>query len=67
MSRYPESRLKFIQGDSREKVCTLEGDSIGHCDTKLDMNTCLILIGYRDTAVGIGAHQLCEYSVCVAA
>jgi len=64
MSRYPVSCLKFIQGDSIENVCTLGGDSIGHCDTKVVMNTCLILIGYRETSVGNGAHQLYKYSVC---
>ena len=51
MSKYPESCLKFVQGDSGEKVSILGGDIIGHCDAQVDMNTCLTLIGYRDTAV----------------
>jgi hypothetical protein len=42
-----------IQGDSGGKVDVLGGDSIGHCEEKLYMNTCLVLNCYRDTAVWI--------------
>jgi hypothetical protein len=43
----------YIQGDSREKVNTLEGDSISHCEQKVHMNICPILNGYGDTAIEI--------------
>jgi len=29
----------------------LGGDSIDHCDKKVNVNKCLIMNGYRDTAV----------------
>jgi hypothetical protein len=36
----------YIQSDSAGKVNVLRADSIGHCDQKVRMNTCLILNGY---------------------
>jgi hypothetical protein len=40
-----------IQVDSEEKVNTLGGDSIGHCEKKNPINMFLIMNGYRDRAV----------------
>jgi len=37
----------FIQGDSRPKVNTLGGGSIGHCEKKVHMNMCIILNGFE--------------------
>jgi len=41
----------FIQGDSVETVNILGGGSIGHCEKKVNMNTCQIMNGYPDTAL----------------
>ena len=42
----------YIQGDSGGKVNIFGGDSIGHCEKrKVCTNMCLIVNGYRDTAV----------------
>jgi hypothetical protein len=43
----------FIQGDSGGKVNILWADNIGHCEKKVRMNMCLILIVYRDRIVRI--------------
>ena len=40
-----------IQGDSEGKVNILGGDCIGHCEKKVHRDTCIIVSGYRDTAV----------------
>ena len=42
-----------IEDISRGKVNVLRGDSIGHCEEKVHVNTCLILNAYRDRAVWI--------------
>jgi hypothetical protein len=38
-----------IQGDSGGKANILGRGSIGHCEKKVDTNTCLILNVYRDS------------------
>jgi len=40
----------YVQGDSGGKFSILGGD-ICHCEKKLRMNMCLILIGSRDRTV----------------
>jgi len=43
-----------MQGDTGGNADILEGDSIGHCVIKkVHTNMCLIVNGYRDTAVWI--------------
>jgi hypothetical protein len=46
-----------VHSDSGRKGSILGGDSIGHCEKKVNMNMCLILNGYRDRAVGIYKYQ----------
>jgi hypothetical protein len=45
------------QGDSGEKVTIFGGGSIGHCERKIRINMCLILIGYRDIAFWIYKYE----------
>jgi hypothetical protein len=52
-----ERALRFtvssVQRDTGERVNTLGGHSICYCEKRSHKNTCLILNGYQDTAVGI--------------
>jgi hypothetical protein len=41
--------IVYVQDDSEGKVNILGGDSIGHCEEKVNKNTCLIPNGYPDT------------------
>jgi len=43
--------VNILQGDSGGKVISFEGEVIGRWEEKSRMNLCLILNGYRDTAV----------------
>ena len=45
------TQILYIQGDSGGKISIVGGDNIGHCEKNVHMNMCLILNGYRDTAV----------------
>ena len=45
------TQILYIQGDSGGKVSIVGGDNIGHCEKNVHMNMCLIVNGYRDTAV----------------
>jgi hypothetical protein len=42
-----------IPCDSEGKANIFGGDTINHCDKKVHINVCLIVNGYRDTAVRI--------------
>jgi hypothetical protein len=42
-----------IEHNSRGKVNILGGGSVGRCEKKVLVNTCLILNGYRERAVRI--------------
>jgi hypothetical protein len=44
-------QVVHVQGDSGEKVSLSGGESTGHCEEKVRMNTYLILNGHRDKAV----------------
>jgi hypothetical protein len=52
MGRYVSIEVfsgSLVQGDSREKISVLAGDSIDHCEKKkVNMNVCIIVSGYRD-------------------
>jgi hypothetical protein len=52
----PDPYFRSIRGDSKGKVKTLAGDSIGHREKKVDMNMCLIPNIYRDTP-----DRMCKY------
>jgi len=48
-----------LQGDSGDKAIILGGDNTGHCDkSSYTYENCLILNGYRYTAVCIYKHKI---------